>query len=143
MNETTQDKKIIMYGTPYCPMVAPVKGIFRRANVEYDYIDIAGDPEGKEIVRGINNGYESVPTIVFPDGSTLTEPSSQEVEKKLHTMGYETSRLKPWDALRENPFYTLLGLGGIAYGIFDENIVFIMMGLGMLAFTFMMSYARR
>lgn len=143
MEEDTQTKKIIMYGTPVCPMVPPVKGIFRRAEVDYEYVDISGNSEGKEIVRGINNGYESVPTIVFPDGSTLTEPSSREVENKLRKMGYEVETPKPWDAFRENPFYTLLGLGGLLFGIFDDNIVFIAMGLGLLAFTLMMTYARR
>ena len=143
MEKTNEDKKIIMYGTPYCPMVPPVKGIFRRAKVDYDYVDITGDPQGKEIVRSINNGYESVPTIVFPDGSTQTEPSSRDVEQKLRQLGYETEKPKLWEAFRENPFYTLLGLGGILFGIVDDNIVFIMLGIGMLAFTLMMTYARR
>lgn len=143
MEDITQNKKIIMYGTSYCPMVAPVKGIFRRANADYDYIDITGDSEGKEIVRSINNGYESVPTIVFPDGSTLTEPSSRDVEKKLSALGYETEKPKPWDAFRENPFYTLLGIGGLLFGLFDDNVVFIMIGVGMLAFTLLMTYARK
>ncbi len=43
--------------------------------VEYSYVDIHHDEPGRQRVREINHGNESVPTLVFPDGSTLTEPS--------------------------------------------------------------------
>ena len=143
MNDDLMNNKIIMYGTKTCPMVPPIKGIFRRANVNYQYIDIGNDADSKEFVRSVNDGFESVPTIVFPDGSTLTEPSSRDVEEKLWDMGYETNAPKPWDILRENPFYTLLGVGGLLYGIIDGNNAFIGIGIGLIVLTFIMSYARR
>lgn len=143
MNEYLTNNKIIMYGTKTCPMVPPIKGIFRRTNVEYDYIDIGRDTPGKEFVRSVNNGYESVPTIVFPDGTTMTEPSGKDVKEKLLTMGYQINPPKPWDALRENPFYALLGIAGLLFGIIDGNNVFVGLGLGFIVITFIISYTQR
>lgn len=80
--------KIKMYAHPYCPSVPAVTSILKGAKVDYDYINIHEDDEARELVRQINRGYESVPTLVFEDGSTLTEPSTGELKAKLQDMGY-------------------------------------------------------
>lgn len=80
---------IIMYGTPSCPMVPPMKSLLNRSQVRYDYINIMNDLEARQKVQDINNGYESVPTFIFPDGSTLTEPSAGEMKNKLEALGYD------------------------------------------------------
>jgi glutaredoxin len=49
----------------------------------YKWIDIDRDPEARAYVQQINGGYRSVPTIVFPDGSILVEPSHAELAEKL------------------------------------------------------------
>lgn len=82
-------EKIIVYGTPICPMVPPVRGMLSQSDVDYDYIDISKDTGSRERVQQINSGNESVPTIEFPDGSTLTEPSLGELERKLKSLGYD------------------------------------------------------
>jgi glutaredoxin len=46
-------------------------------------VDIDQDPEGREYVMKVNDGSRSVPTIVFPDGSILVEPSNAELAEKL------------------------------------------------------------
>jgi mycoredoxin len=51
--------------------------------VEYTEIDITGDEEATETVVRLNRGYCSVPTIVFPDGSVMTEPSTTALVGKL------------------------------------------------------------
>lgn len=81
--------KIIVYGHPTCPGVGPVKGLLRQSKVEFEYIDIHQDSAAATQVRAINNGNESVPTLVFPDGSTLTEPGFGELKAKLESMGYK------------------------------------------------------
>lgn len=81
--------KIILYGHGACPGVPPAKMMLNQAKADYEYINIHQDDEGRARVREINNGYESVPTLVFPDGSTLTEPSGGELSQKLETLGYE------------------------------------------------------
>lgn len=59
-----------------------------EAHVDYEYVDIYTDPAAREWVREVNRGYESVPTLVFPDGSTLTEPSRRQLRAKLKSLGY-------------------------------------------------------
>ena len=80
--------KIIVYGTPTCPMVPPVRRVLERAHVEYQYISLNNNLEARLHVQTINNGYESVPTLVFADGSTLTEPSTSQLRTKLRNLGY-------------------------------------------------------
>ena len=89
MQEKTTSNKIIMYGSPACPSVSPMKSFLKQSKVDYEYINIFQDISARERVREINNGYESVPTFVFPDGSTLTEPGTGELKEKLKQLGYE------------------------------------------------------
>ena len=81
--------KIMVYGHAACPGVRPVKGLLRRTGVEFAYIDIHQDRAAAAQVRALNNGSESVPTLVFPDGSTLTEPTVGELKAKLESLGYQ------------------------------------------------------
>ena len=46
-----QTEKVVMYGTPTCPMVPPVRGMLDRAQVEFDYVNIAEDAAGHSLVR--------------------------------------------------------------------------------------------
>lgn len=78
--------KIILYGRRYCGQVYNTKKKFDEEGIDYEYIDIQQDPQAREYVRQVNNGFESVPTIVFPDGSILTEPSTKELEEKLASL---------------------------------------------------------
>lgn len=78
----------MLYGHPYCPMVGPVKRLLDGAGVEYEYVNIHQDEAGRSRVREINDGNESVPTLIFPDGSTLTEPSTSQLRAKLSAAGY-------------------------------------------------------
>ena len=78
-----------MYGRPGCLMVRPVSRVLNKAEAEFEYVDIWKDPEGRQVVQRINNGNESVPTLVFPDGSTLTEPGEFLLRQKLKSLGYD------------------------------------------------------
>lgn len=51
--------------------------------MEYEYIDIDEDPTGADEVKRINKGLQVIPTIVFPDGEVLVEPSNEELKKAL------------------------------------------------------------
>ena len=74
--------KIIMYSTLYCPDCMRAKAFFEANDIPYDRILIEGNEEATEFVLKINKGFRSVPTIVFPDGSVLVEPSWQELKAK-------------------------------------------------------------
>ena len=84
-------KNLIVYGTPVCPMVPPVIGTLKRAGVEHEYINIQADPAARERVLEINNGFASMPTLIFPDGETLTEPSARELLSALEKRGVEVA----------------------------------------------------
>lgn len=55
----------------------------KEHDIPVNQININGNAEAREQVKKINNGYASVPTLVFPDGSILTEPSLREIRLKL------------------------------------------------------------
>jgi mycoredoxin len=127
-------ERIILYGTPTCPMVLPVSGILRRAEAPFVYININKDSAAKEIVRSINNGNESVPTLVFPDKTTLTEPSRAELQEKLLEFGYKDPGGTILDAWRENWIFTFLGVMFLAFAGASQNWILLLLGLAFLAY---------
>ena len=81
--------RILLYGKPACAMVPPGRRILEQTGADYEYISILADAEAKARVREVNLGHESVPALEFPDGSTLTEPSTGDVNEKLRALGYD------------------------------------------------------
>ena len=77
------DDSIIIYGTWWCGDCLRTRRFFDRNQINYKWIDIDKDKLGEEFVIKTNNGMRSVPTILFNDGSTLTEPTEAEIELKL------------------------------------------------------------
>lgn len=75
--------KIIMYGSTWCPDCRRAKQCLEKHGIAYEWSNIEQDAEARAKVVEINHGNRSVPTIVFPDGSVLVEPSNAELEKKL------------------------------------------------------------
>jgi len=78
-------KPIRFYGTQWCGDCRRAKRVFAEMGLPYLWIDIDSSPAGERFVREVNHGNRSVPTLVFPDGSTLTEPSEQDLRKKLES----------------------------------------------------------
>ncbi len=76
-----------MYGTKWCPDCFRAKQVLKKHNITYTWIDIEEDEEACAYVQKVNGGYQSVPTIVFADGSVLVEPSNTVLEKKLGEAG--------------------------------------------------------
>lgn len=74
---------ITLYGTGWCPDCKRSKQFFGEQRVPYHYVDIDNEPEATTFVENVNKGYRSIPTIVFPDGSVLVEPSNAQLAKKL------------------------------------------------------------
>ncbi len=79
-------QSIKMYGTTWCPDCRRAKQVFEAEGVAYEWIDISNDPEAAALVERINGGYRSVPTIVFPDGDVMVEPSSPALAQKLRAL---------------------------------------------------------
>lgn len=74
---------IKVYGTSWCGDTRRARSVFEQNGIEYTWIDIDKDPEARKFVEQTNNGFRSVPTIVFPDGSILVEPSEIKLRQKL------------------------------------------------------------
>jgi len=81
---TTNPSQIVMYATEYCFDCMRAKKFFEANNISYLHVGLEGNEEATEFVIQINNGYRSVPTIVFPDGSILVEPSWDELKQKFN-----------------------------------------------------------
>ena len=79
----TQTEQIIIYSTTWCSDCKRAKKFFGEQRISYTNIDIEENPEYVEVVEKINDGKRSVPTIVFPDGSVLVEPSNAQLAEKL------------------------------------------------------------
>jgi mycoredoxin len=76
-------KKIKMYATTWCGDCRMAKRWFDSHGVPYDYINIEEDESAADVVMKVNGGLRSVPTIIFPDGSVLVEPSPRELAAKF------------------------------------------------------------
>ena len=74
---------MIMYSTPWCGYCRRLKADLERAGIQYSEINIEEHPEAAALVEQINGGNQTVPTVVFPDGSSATNPSISEVKKRL------------------------------------------------------------
>lgn len=78
---------IKVYGAPWCPDCRRSKQFLGELRVEYDWIDIDQDAAAVQYVRSVNNGKQIIPTIVFPDGSFLAEPSNDEGPTRGENIG--------------------------------------------------------
>jgi mycoredoxin len=81
---TLRPSQIVMYVTEYCADCMRAKKYFEANNVPYLRVGLEGNQEATEFVMQVNNGYRSVPTIVFPDGTVLVEPSWDELKEKIN-----------------------------------------------------------
>ena len=77
--QATVPTQITMYSTPWCGYCHRLRGQLDREGVSYTVVDIEEQPEAAAYVREVNDGFETVPTVVFPDGSALTNPSLAQV----------------------------------------------------------------
>lgn len=74
---------LTMYSTTWCGYCHRLKTQMDSAGIAYDVVDIEQQPEAAAFVESVNGGNQTVPTLVFPDGSAATNPSLAEVKKRL------------------------------------------------------------
>lgn len=78
----THPSTIALYGADWCPDCRRSKRWLTENNVAFDFYDVDADPEANEFVKKIEGGNRSIPLIIFPDGSTLVEPSNDALAAK-------------------------------------------------------------
>lgn len=81
--EDGMTQPLTMYTTPWCGYCRRLKSQLAREGVEIAEVDIERDPTAADYVMTVNGGYQTVPTILFPDGSTLTNPSVRAIKQRL------------------------------------------------------------
>jgi mycoredoxin len=72
-----------MYTTPWCGYCRRLKGQLDREGITYEVVDITQRPEAAAIVEAVNHGNQTVPTLVFNDGTAITNPSVAQVKDKI------------------------------------------------------------
>ncbi|MFU8770885.1 MAG: FAD-dependent oxidoreductase, partial [Anaerolineales bacterium] len=106
MSKKLPDNQILVYSTVWCPDCKRAKKFFGEQRIPYVNIDIEQDAEAMAYVEKVNQGKRIIPTIVFPDGSILVEPSNRELADKL---GLQTKA--------QRQFYDVIVIGGGPAGL--------------------------
>ena len=74
---------LTMYTTQWCAFCRRLKNQLARDGITMTEVDIERDPAAAEYVMSVNGGNQTVPTVVFPDGSVLVNPSALQVKKRM------------------------------------------------------------
>ncbi len=74
---------VTMYSTTWCGYCMRLKRMLDREGIAYTEVNIEDDPDAAELVMRVNGGNRTVPTLVFPDGAALTNPSIDQVKAAL------------------------------------------------------------
>lgn len=76
--------RFTLYSTPWCGYCHRLKGQLEREGIlDFAEVDIERQPHAASIVEKANHGNQTVPTLVFADGTALTNPSVTQVKEKL------------------------------------------------------------
>ncbi|GAA4416481.1 mycoredoxin [Georgenia halophila] len=81
--EVPENDTITMYSTSWCGYCRQLKSQLDREGIAYNEVNIEESAESASYVESVNGGNQTVPTVVFPDGSAATNPSLKEVVQRL------------------------------------------------------------
>ena len=77
---------VTMYTTPWCGFCRRLKNQLAREGIELTEVDIERNPAAADYVMSVNGGNQTVPTVVFSDGTALTNPSAAQVAQHLREL---------------------------------------------------------
>ncbi len=101
-----QSDSIVIYSTVWCPDCKRAKKFFGEQRIPYVNVDIEQDAGAMAFVEQVNQGKRIIPTLVFPDGSILVEPSDAQLADKF---GLQTKA--------KRTFYDSIVIGGGPAGL--------------------------
>jgi mycoredoxin len=77
------EPELVVYATVWCGDCRRARAFLDDHAIRYRWVDIDRDAEAEALVKKLNRGNRSVPTLVFPDGSILVEPSTLQLTRKF------------------------------------------------------------
>jgi mycoredoxin len=77
---------LTMYTTQWCAFCRRLKAQLARDGIDMVEVDIEQDPAAADYVMTVNGGFQTVPTVVFPDGSVLTNPPAAAVRERMREL---------------------------------------------------------
>ena len=80
---STPTAPVTMYTTDWCGYCVRLKKLMQREGIQFAVVNIEHDAQAAELVMQANGGNRTVPTLLFPDGSALTNPSIDQVKAQL------------------------------------------------------------
>lgn len=75
--------QLTVYGASWCPDVRRSRALLDGAGVAYTYFDVEADEQAEAAVRRLQDGNRRIPTLVWPDGTHLVEPSDEALAAHL------------------------------------------------------------
>ena len=85
-SHVTTTQTFTMYSTPWCGYCHRLSSQLDREGITYEVVDIAQHPEAADIVEQVNHGNQTVPTLVYSDGTAQTNPSLAQIKEKLSAL---------------------------------------------------------
>jgi mycoredoxin len=83
---TPSGQSVTMFSTSWCGYCRRLKSQFEREGIDYTVVDIEQDPAAAEYVMSVNGGNQTVPTILYSDGTAETNPSITQVREHLSAL---------------------------------------------------------
>ena len=80
---TTPGAAVTMYTTSWCGYCVRLKKMMQREGIQFAEVDIENDAAAADLVMQANGGNRTVPTLLFTDGTALTNPSIDQVKTQL------------------------------------------------------------
>ena len=82
----TTTQTFTMYSTPWCGYCHRLSSQLDREGIAYEVVDIEQHPDAGDVVEQVNHGNQTVPTLVYSDGTAQTNPSLKQVLEKLASL---------------------------------------------------------
>lgn len=89
MDDSSSNARLVVYGHRLCGLALKLEDTLNKRGIDFEWRDVRGrsdrgGPRFADELRRLAGGHCSVPTIIFPDGAVLIEPSPEDVLRRLH-----------------------------------------------------------
>lgn len=81
---TQNPEKIVMYSTSWCPDCRRSRAVLDGKKIDHIEVDIGKDRDAFAFVEKLTRRVR-IPTIIFPDGTIMIEPTDEELSRKITT----------------------------------------------------------